>query len=85
MSVLGDEQFNFDLMQTKPMVNIKTFLESGDVPDCYMVTQPSVYNAIGKKESGEQLSLMNMQTLSPQDRTEPQHRSLTLAVENTDT
>lgn len=49
VSVLGDEQFNFDLMQTKPMVNIKTFLESGDVPDCYMVTQPSVYNAIGKK------------------------------------
>lgn len=49
VSVLGDEQFNFDQMQTKPMVNIKTFLESGDVPDCYMVTQPSVYNAIGKK------------------------------------
>ena len=29
--------------------NVLSKLESGDVPDCYMVTQPSVYNAIGKK------------------------------------
>lgn len=49
VSVLGCKQFNFDLMRTRPMMNIQDFLETGDVPDCYMVTQPSVYEAIGKK------------------------------------
>lgn len=31
------------------MKNISNFLEYGDVPDCYLVTQPSVYSVIGKK------------------------------------
>ena len=31
------------------MRDISNFLESGNVSDCYMVTQPSVYNSIGKK------------------------------------
>lgn len=49
VSVLGSEPFDFDLMQKKPMQNIQHFLIGGEVPDCYMVTQPSVYEAIGKK------------------------------------
>lgn len=49
VSVLGAEPFNFDLMQQKPMLDIQGFLEKGDVPDCYIVTQPSVYEAIGEK------------------------------------
>ena len=49
VSVLGSEPFNFDLMQQKQMLDIHYFLEKGDIPDCYMVTQPSVYKAIGEK------------------------------------
>lgn len=49
VSVLGDEPFDFNLMQQKPMQHINKFLEHGEMPDCYMVTQPSVYNAIGEK------------------------------------
>lgn len=49
ISILGDNQFNFDLMKKKPMRNIHKFLEHGEVSDCYMVTQPSVYSAIGQK------------------------------------
>ena len=49
VSVLGAKGFNFDLMQQKPMLNIQDFLEKGKVPDCYIVTQPSVYESIGKK------------------------------------
>ncbi len=49
VSVLGDHLFDFELMQKRPMRDISNFLESGNVSDCYMVTQPSVYNSIGKK------------------------------------
>lgn len=49
VSVLGSEPFNFDLMKKRPMRNIKEFLETGEIPNCYMVTQPSVYESIGKK------------------------------------
>lgn len=49
VSVLGDHLFDFELMQKRPMQDISTFLESGNLPDCYIVTQPSVYNSIGKK------------------------------------
>lgn len=49
VSVLGDHPFDFELMQKRPMSDISNFLESGNVSDCYMVTQPSVYNSIGKK------------------------------------
>lgn len=49
VSVLGDHFFDFELMQKRPMRDISNFLESGNVSDCYMVTQPSVYNSIGKK------------------------------------
>lgn len=48
ISVLNGDPFEFsDLIKT-PMRNIKDFLEDNDkVPDQYLVTQPSVYNAIG--------------------------------------
>lgn len=49
VSILGDNAFDFELMQKRPMRDISNFLESGNVSDCYMVTQPSVYNSIGKK------------------------------------
>ena len=48
ISVLNGDPFDFsDLIKT-PMRNIEDFLEDNDkVPDQYLVTQPSVYNAIG--------------------------------------
>lgn len=49
VSVLGDDKFDFELMHKRPMRHISTFLESGNISDCYTVTQPSVYNSIGKK------------------------------------
>jgi DNA (cytosine-5)-methyltransferase 1 len=49
VSVLDDQPFDFNLMRKRPMRHLSTFLESGSVSDCYMVTQPSVYNSIGKK------------------------------------
>lgn len=49
VSVLGNIPFDFSMMKKKPMKNIKDYLETGKIPDCYIVTQPSVYNAIGKK------------------------------------
>ena len=48
ISVLGGDPFNFDDLIKTPMRNIAEFLET-DVPEVYNVTQPSVYNAIGKK------------------------------------
>jgi DNA (cytosine-5)-methyltransferase 1 len=48
VSILGNEAFDFEMMQHKPMKNLKAFLET-DVGDCYFVTQPSVYSVIGKK------------------------------------
>ncbi len=48
ISVLDGELFNFnDLIKTE-MRNISEYLEK-DVSEVYTVTQPSVYNAIGKK------------------------------------
>lgn len=49
ISILGKEIFDFsDLIKT-PMKDIKNFLQNNDdVPSVYNVTQPSVYNAIGK-------------------------------------
>lgn len=49
VSILNSQTFDFDKMQHKPMRDIQTFLESDELPDCYMVTQPSVYEAIGRK------------------------------------
>ena len=48
VSVLDDEEFDFDIMKRKPMKDIQQFLEE-KVDDCYLVTQPSVYSVIGKK------------------------------------
>lgn len=49
ISVLGDEAFDFSDLEHTPMRNIKDFLEDNTaVSDEYLVTQPSVYNAIGK-------------------------------------
>ncbi|MBD5504118.1 MAG: DNA (cytosine-5-)-methyltransferase [Lachnospiraceae bacterium] len=47
ISVLGKEKFDFDDLIKTPMRSIEEFLLS-DVPDVYDVTQPSIYNAIGK-------------------------------------
>lgn len=49
VSVLGGIPFDFDLMQKTKMRDINDFLVTGEISDCYMVTQPSVYNSIGKK------------------------------------
>ncbi len=49
VSILGTEQFDFDLMKKKPMRKLQEFLEIGDVADCYIVTQPSVLEVIGGK------------------------------------
>lgn len=49
VSILGKDAFDFELMRKRPMQNISNFLESGEVADCYLVTQPSVYSVIGKK------------------------------------
>lgn len=49
VSVLGNHPFDFELMRKRSMKDISNFLESGVIPDCYIVTQPSVYNSIGKK------------------------------------
>lgn len=48
VSILDGEAFDFDLMKRKPIEDIQNFLEE-KVDDCYLVTQPSVYSAIGRK------------------------------------
>lgn len=48
ISVLNDEPFNFDDLIKTEMRSISEYLET-DVSEVYTVTQPSVYNAIGKK------------------------------------
>lgn len=48
ISVLNGKPFNFDDLIKTPMRDISEFLES-DVSEVYTVTQPSVYEAIGKK------------------------------------
>lgn len=48
VSVMQDTPFDFAAMQKSPMRNIAWFLESNVTNDCYTVTQPTVYNAIGK-------------------------------------
>lgn len=49
ISTLGKEKFDFDDLIRTPMRNIGEFLENNDeVPSVYDVTQPSVYNVIGK-------------------------------------
>lgn len=47
-SYLDGTLFNFETLERKPMRNIKEFLET-NVSDNYIVTQPSILNAIGKK------------------------------------
>lgn len=48
ISVLNGEPFNFDDLIKTEMRDISEYLEK-DVSEVYTVTQPSVYNAIGKK------------------------------------
>ena len=48
ISCLDGTKFNFDKLEKKKYKNIKHFLEN-NVSDEYIVTQPSVLNAIGKK------------------------------------
>lgn len=48
ISCLG-EKFDFEKLKKRPMQEIKKFLlDNNKVPDVYDVTQPSVYNVIGK-------------------------------------
>lgn len=48
ISCLDGTIFNFETLERKPMRDIKEFLET-DVSDDYIVTQPSILSAIGKK------------------------------------
>lgn len=49
ISVLNGEKFNFDDLIRTEMGDINTFLlDNESVPSAYDVTQPSVYNVIGK-------------------------------------
>lgn len=49
ISCLNGEKFDFEKLVRTPMKNISDFLENNDsVPKAYDVTQPSVYNVIGK-------------------------------------
>lgn len=48
ISVLNGDPFNFDDLIKTEMRDISEYLEK-DVSEVYAVTQPSVYNAIGKK------------------------------------
>ncbi|MEY8366277.1 DNA (cytosine-5-)-methyltransferase [Anaerovoracaceae bacterium 41-7] len=48
VSVLNGSPFDFGLMEKRPMQSIDDFLEHEIVDECYLVTQPSVYTAIGK-------------------------------------
>ena len=47
ISCLNNICFNFDHLKHTPMKNLNEFLEK-DVSDKYIVTQPSILNAIGK-------------------------------------
>lgn len=47
VSILNGEAFDFSSLELRPMRNIAWFLESA-VGEQYTVTQPTVYNAIGK-------------------------------------
>lgn len=50
VSTLGNNPFNFEKMEKKPMKDIKEFLlPNYQVDPVYDVTQPSVYAAIGKE------------------------------------
>lgn len=48
VSVLNGDPFDFNILIKTPMQDIAEFLES-EVSEVYNVTQPSVYNSIGKK------------------------------------
>lgn len=48
VSILGSDYFTFDDLIRTPMRDIKEFLET-DVDERYIVTQPSILDAIGKK------------------------------------
>lgn len=50
VSILNDEAFDFSLMQKKPMENIDNYLED-EVPEYYVVTQPSMLNRIAEGDS----------------------------------
>ena len=50
ISMLGNEEFNFDDLMHSPMKSIDKYLEDNkEVSDRYVVTQPSILNHIGEK------------------------------------
>lgn len=50
VSIFGNEKFDFNLMEKRPMKNIKNYLED-KTPDYYKVTQPSMLNRIHEGDS----------------------------------
>lgn len=50
VSILGDEKFDFEKMKRTPMNNIDTYLED-EVPEHYVVSQPSMLNRIHEGDS----------------------------------
>lgn len=49
ISQLGNKAFDFSDLITTPMRDINEYLLKGEQPEEYNVTQPSVYNVIGKR------------------------------------
>ena len=76
ISVLNGEPFNFDDLIKTEMRDISEYLEK-DVSEVYTVTQPSVYNAIGKKEYAGRRLLKIMPIQLQQGRIEHRHKLLT--------
>ena len=76
VSVLNGERFEFDDLIRTPMRNISEFLEKNEeVPEVYDVTQPSVYSAIGKKNTIRRATVIDeyaMTVTTRQDRTPAQ-------------
>lgn len=77
ISVLNGEPFNFDDLIKTEMRDISEYLEK-DVSEVYAVTQPSVYNAIGKKKEYAGRRLLKIMPIQlRQGRIEHRHRLLT--------
>lgn len=75
ISVLNGDPFNFDDLIKTEMRSISEYLET-DVSEVYTVTQPSVYNAIGKREYAGQQSLKIMPIQLRRGRIEHRRRLL---------
>lgn len=59
VSMLGNQGFNFDVMERRKMKPISDFLESGPVDDYYRVKAPSMLKAIGKTGTVRRLPIIH--------------------------